>query len=393
MIKKVLTNKYFIFLLYIISIIIILTLLNEIINIEHFTSDKSSSDKSSSDKSSSDKSSSDNPIIYSIIPSLKDDNLYYATYFSKNKIKKKADNDNFLYTHSLESKKWTKMNNKSNYSKLDDNTLILDLNYDENKRLLAIGLSMKDNEPVYDIFIKEKVDIDSKWIKIKSNQKMRSLCYDINSGKLIGINSYDGQIYENRIDKNGNKGYTKWVGPINYDKPMKKILFNTDGILIGIGLIDNYIYKKTDKYWRKSEYDKKNINKTKVYDLFYDTDGCMIASTPNGIMKQSHQDFNSEFVNIKDHKEKHEDLMNKSQILKSRVGVEFIDDELDTSTEFGKYLKDIYEFKKVSKELCKNKMSLIKHSNNNKQNTLSQQNRKINDLYSTIDEISGKMYN
>ena len=30
---------------------------------------------------------------------------------------------------------------------------------------------------------------------------------------------------------------------------------------------------------------------------------------PNGIVKQLHQDFNSEFVDIRDYTEKHEDLM------------------------------------------------------------------------------------
>ena len=61
----------------------------------------------------------------------------------------------------------------------------------------------------------------------------------------------------------------------------------------------------------------KKINKTKVYDLFFDKDGCMIATTPDSVMKQSHQDFNSEFKDIRDYKEKHEDLMNNIEILKS----------------------------------------------------------------------------
>ena len=65
-----------------------------------------------------------------------------------------------------------------------------------------------------------------------------------------------------------------------------------------------------------------NVNKTKVYDLFYDTDGCLIASSPSGIIKQLHPDFNSEFVNIKDFNENHEDILNNVDILKSRIGVE-----------------------------------------------------------------------
>ena len=377
MIKKVLSSYYFEILIYLISIIIIFILLYRKKSKEEFKNIKNNNKISV------------NNVIYSIIPSSIEEDLYYASYFSKNKSKKRSDNDNLVYTNDLSRNRWKKMPLNS---KLDKNTLIIDLNYDENKKLIAIGLSMIDNEPEYNIFIKETSNVDSKWVKVNSNKKMRSICYDINSGKLIGINSYDGQIYENRIDGAKSVGYTKWVGPINYDKPMKKILFNRYGILIGIGLIDNYIYKKTGKDWKHSEYDEKNINKTKVYDIFYDKDGCMIASTPNGIMKQLHQDFNSEFINIRYHKEKHEDSMNKSDILKSRVGVEFIEDELNTSNEFGKKLKEIYEFKKISKKLCNNKMPLMKYSENgSKIDILSQQNREINDLYSTIDEITGKM--
>ena len=373
MLKKILNNNYFEMIIYLISIIVIFTLINERINMEHFTT------KINSNKNNK-------KIIYSIIPSAVEDNLYFASFFSNQKNKKKGDIDNLVYTRSLKSNNWNKIKN----SQLNNNTLIIDLNYDDSKRLIAVGLSMKDNEPTYDIFIKENVDFESKWVKMDSNQKMRSICYDINTGKLIGINSYDGQIYENRIGGGGN--YINWIGPINYDKPMKKILFNREGILVGIGLIDNYIYKKNDKNWRHSEYDEKNVNKTKVYDLFFDKDGCMIASTQNGVMKQLHQDFNSEFVDIRDYKEKHEDLMNNTEILKSRVGIEFIDDEFDVNTELGKDLKRLYDFKKVSKELCNNKVSLRKHSiEDSKIDILSKQNREINDLYNIIDEISGKM--
>ena len=41
-------------------------------------------------------------------------------------------------------------------------------------------MSMKNNEPEYDIFIKENTDFESNWTKVDSNKKMRSICYDIN---------------------------------------------------------------------------------------------------------------------------------------------------------------------------------------------------------------------
>lgn len=370
MLRKLLKSKNFEIAIYFISLFIIFYLIKNRKKLENFSNKKKEKRK----------------IIYSIIPSPIEENLYFASFYSNTKKKNKDDIDNLIYTRSLKSNSWTKVKN----SKLNDKTLIIDLNYDDNKRLIAVGMSMKDDEPVYDIFIKENNNFESNWVKLDSNKKMRSICYDINSGKLIGINSYDGQIYENKLGT--SSGYTKWIGPINYDKPMKKILFDRNGIMIGIGLIDNYIYKKVGKDWRHTEYDNKNINKTKVYDIFYDKDGCMIASTPNGIVKQLHQDFNSEFVDIRDYTEKHEDLMSNIEILKSRVGIEFIDDEFDVSTELGKDLKNIYQFKKVSKQLCNNRIPLRKHSiEDNKVDLLSKQNREINDLYNLIDDISSKM--
>ena len=55
---------------------------------------------------------------------------------------------------------------------------------------------------------------------MNSNRKMRSICFDNKTQKIIGISSYDGQIYES--DGINDTKYVKWIGPINYDKPMKK---------------------------------------------------------------------------------------------------------------------------------------------------------------------------
>ena len=209
-------------------------------------------------------------------------------------------------------------------------------------------------------------------------------------GNLIGTSSYDGQIYQNR--SNSNNTFTSWIGPINYDKPMKKVLFSRNNVLIGIGLIDNFIYKKTGTDRRNSEWDEKNVNKTKVYDLFYDTDGCLIASSPRGIVKQLHPDFNSEFVPIKEFSENHEDLLNSVDIMKSRIGIEFLDEEFNTSTELGRDLKRIYEFKRYQRICATVRFPLRKNMNKNETaNLLSKQNREINDLYNIIDDISGKM--
>lgn len=325
--------------------------------------------------------------IHSIIPSATEENLFFGSYVSTSKNKKKADINNFVYTRSLKSNNWIKVPENA---LLNKNTLIIDLNYDQNKHLICVGLSMKNGEPVYDIFVKENINYKSKWRKMNSNKKIRSLGYDLNSEFMIGINSFDGQIYEKSI-KGSNSDFLRWIGPINFDIPMKKVMFDRNGYMIGIGLVDNYIYKKIEKDWRKSEWDKKNVNETKVYDLFYDIDGCLIASTPNGVMKQLHPDFNSEFVDIRTYPEKHAELLSNYDVLKLRVGVEFLDDEFDTSTELGRDLKRIYEFKKVSKNLCGKKLRLRNSTTSNQNSELSKQNREINKLYNIIDKISDKM--
>ena len=63
-------------------------------------------------------------------------------------------------------------------------------------------------------------------------------------------------------------------------------MFDKSETMIGIGLFDNYIYTKKSNNWRESYWDKVNINRTKVYDLLYDYDGCLIATSPSGILKQ-----------------------------------------------------------------------------------------------------------
>jgi hypothetical protein len=366
-------NKfYFEVFIYAFCILIIVLLLRERVSLESFQDSKPKDIKKT---------------IYSIIPSATEPNMFFGSYITAGEDKRKEDVDNFVYTRSLESNAWIKVPENS---LLNSKTLILDLSYDENKCLTAIGMSMEDNEPKYDIYVKENADFKSRWKKLESNNKIRSLCYDLNSNSLIGTSSYDGQIYQNR--SNTNNTFTNWIGPINYDKPMKKVLFSRNNVLLGIGLIDNFIYKKIGNDWRNSEWDEKNINKTKVYDLFYDTDGCLIASSPRGIIKQLHPDFNSEFIPIKEFNETHEDILNTVDIMKSRIGIEFLDDEFNMNTELGRDLKRIYEFKKVSKDLCTSKTPLRKKMSKNETSTLlSKQNREINDLYNMIDEISGKM--
>ena len=177
---------------------------------------------------------------------------------------------------------------------------------------------------------------------------------------------------------------------------MRKVMFDKEGFMIGIGLVDNYIYRKKTIYWKESKWDKKNANKTKVYDLIYDKDGCFIATTLEGIKKQTHPDFNSEFVFYNDFDEEHDEVLDHTEIIKFKTGNEFMDEDFDLTTELGRDLKRIYEFKKISKDLCGNKVRLGKGKINSRKElvdsaTLSAQNSEINELYEKIDELTNKL--
>lgn len=315
---------------------------------------------------------------------------YFGTFISR--VGAKNSNNNFIYTNSLLSDRWMVPGENA---ELSPKHLIIDLTYDNYRRLMAVGLTIEDGKPFYDIFKKYSTDYKSKWVKVESNRKMRSLTYDLQYGKLMGCNSYDGQLYESKYR---SLSYGDWVGPINYDVPMKKVMYDKEGYLIGIGLIDSFLYKKKTINWRTAKWDKKNINKTKVYDLIYDIDGCFIAATPDGIMKQQHPDFNSEFIPYVNFNQEHQQILDHEEILKFKIGFEFLDDDFDTSTELGRDLKRIYEFKKISNDLCKTTTNSKPRSdvlNPDKEdinsNTLNKQNEEINDLYSQISDLTSKM--
>ena len=326
--------------------------------------------------------------VHSILPSFNNPNVYFGAYLSSDKPGNHI--DNFIYTNSLLSNRWLKPEENLALSR---EHVIVDLTYDSNKRLTAVGVKMENGNAMYDIFKKQTSNYKSPWTKVESNRKMRSLANDIKYGKVIGCSSYDGQIYEN---KNRMFSYEEWLGPINFDKPMRKVMFDKEGFMIGIGLIDNYIYKKKTIDWRESKWDVKNANKTKVYDLVYDKDGCFIATTKEGVKKQLHPDFGSKFVLLRDFDQEHEEVLDNLDIIKAKTGNEYLDEEFDLNTELGRDLKRIYEFKKVSKDLCRSKGKFKKGTLNPQKesvdsDTLNRQNDEINELYSLIDDLTNKL--
>lgn len=234
----------------------------------------------------------------------------------------------------------------------------------------------------------------------------------------LAVNHYDGFIYENDsninewfIDKQG----TKWRGPIgnsNIDEPrMEKIMYDKDNFLIGISKDDNNIYRKKGLNFKdkRVRWDKKKINKIidqdnttlniKTYDLLYDTDGCLIATTSNGILKQTDPEFSSGFVKIETYNYKRNEILNNIDILQYKTGCDFYDfifqrynnTIFDPNFKFIKNLKDIYELKKEKIDSCRSNNQIFKEVlDNNSEGVVDLQNRnsKINNIKIKLEEIN-----
>ena len=317
-------------------------------------------------------------IIYNIIPTF--DNQYLATYMPNS-----TNNNNMISTRSLKSGTWK---GPIDNSSPDDKTVIVDLSYDKDKKLLGIGMTKKGNLSVYNLYKKETEDIRSKWNKIESNENIRSITYDLD-GILMGCHAYNGQIYK-KENENIN---SDWLGPINYDLPMKKVQFDKDGKLLGIGLLDFQIYKKKENNWTESEWDKEHIGTQKVFDLFHDYDGCLISSSYKGITKQTHPNYMSDFIPILDTK-----MANKTQslfhILKFRTGLDIVkhDDigQNESNTEdvtdpnLSGELNSLLMFKKNAKLMCKNKTKNVTTVKNMELLDTNNQNKDIDEIENLI---------
>ena len=258
---------------------------------------------------------------YNIIPKL-DKKSYIGTFIPTNKEIYKG---NLVITNSLKSEIWKgPLKNSLPAPK----SIIVDLLYNLEDKLMCVAMTKIKETKVFNIYIKESQDIESKWLKIKSNENIRSICFDLNN-KLLGCHGDNGQIYR----KESTDLNSDWYGPINYDIPMKKIYFDRDDIMIGIGMFDHYIYKKMDQNWENSAWDKNNINKTRVFDIVHDSDGRLLATTYQNILKQKDPHYLSSFINYKISYDK-ENLMSFDEIMKCKTG---IDDESFTNRHIKSY--------------------------------------------------------
>ena len=202
-------------------------------------------------------------IVCNIIPGF--NNNYIGTFLPE----EDTSNNTLITTRSLESNKWE---GPIKNGAVDKKSIIVDLNYDQQKRLLCVAINVNDGNSNFKIYRKETSDITSKWEELPSDKQIRSLMFDTDN-KLMGCGD-DGQIY-----KKYTEDYTlpEWDGPINYDIPMKKIFFDKDLYLLGIGLEDGKLYKKRGFFWSEDKWDSLHVNDESIYDAFHDLDGRKIA--------------------------------------------------------------------------------------------------------------------
>lgn len=292
--------------------------------------------------------------VYNILPLLNDTG-YIGTLYPK----KGLTNSNIVYTRSLKSNIWKGPINNSNP---DNKTIMVDLTYGPERKLYGIGMTLVKDNAMYDLYVKETKNIKSKWILQKSNENIMSIMFDIDN-ILIGCHAESGQIYK----KKSSNINSDWYGPINYDIPMRKITFDKDGYLLGIGFNDNKIYKKKGFFWMEEEWDTVNVNNQEVYDLVYDTDGSLIATTKQGIMKQKTPNYMSSFEEYKKIVNSDKKILSKSNILKLKTGLVLEDENIiDENSDLGADLKEILKFKSQALNLCKNKKNITssKHMKN-----------------------------
>ena len=304
-------------------------------------------------------------------------NGYIATFTTQDG----SHSNNLIYTTELRSGNWKgPMKN----GLINDRSIIVDLTYDVDKRLMAVGMELVNNEPAYTIYKKETDSLYSNWIPIKSNSKtIRSVTYDLN-GTMLGISSFDGQIYKNRAGK--------WLGPVNYGIPMKKVYFDTDRIMLGVGLADNKIYKKKTLDWDKTAWNKDDVNHRRVMDIVFDDDGKLIATTSKGIEKQKHNVYISTF-NPLNNVEKGEELLAKKEILTFRTGIDFEEYSLlDDDTKLGQNLNNLLRFKKKSIDICKNKKKSFTKLNAKQIIKQNENENIVNEIDNILSELRGKGY-
>ena len=308
-------------------------------------------------------------IIYNIVPSF--DDTYIASTIPDNK----SNLGTLIYTRSVKSNEWRgPINNCAPAPK----SIIVDLSYDTNKRLLCTVMTKLDKYGImFKLYRKRTIETNSVWDNIPSNENIRSILYDTD-GILLGCSGDNGQIYK----KKTKDIYSDWYGPINYDLPMNKIMYDKDGIMLGIGYLNHYVYKKIGLDWKTETWDNSNINKERVFDMYHDIDGCLIASSYKGIIKQINNNYLSKFIPYNLTKLKKETLT-FDDIMNYRTGFNFNIKKNYLNPE----LNQIVEFKKIALSACKNRNTNFSKSNNQNLGKINQQKLVIDEIDQLIKDV------
>ena len=392
---KINRNNQIMLLLYFIVVIFLLIQLYELYSIKK---------ENFKDSESKINNKNINSIILSPYEEDGDTQRWFGT-FIKNTDKDDLNNSLYLYeTNSLTSGEWSRVS----IMLLEKNkkVIITNLSFDKSKRMIAIGLYYINEKPVYNIYRKETQNLDSIWEKISSDVDIRSICHDTNNpDKIIGVSSYDGQLYSNNGD------YITWVGPLNYDGdiPLCKVIFSYDNnpLMIGIGLFNNHIYQKEGSDWRTSKWKVKDnegkgvVNSIKARDLIYINSGVLIATTKEGIKIQSGGDVSSNFIPIENNYNTGEQLDN-ADIFKSKLGFAIDNNDLfDTSnlnTPNKNTMKPMineaeksYKFKKDVLDFCSKRRFLNNKSKSTEMDEINLKQKQLNKLYTQIEEINDNM--
>ncbi len=327
----------------------------------------------------------DRELILNLLPGF--DNEIIGTFIPQ---KVKTDKlDNLVYTRSLSSNNWYGPVKNSSI----EGHILTDLCYAPDRRLIGIFMKMVDSNPIYVMYIKKNRGLRSEWILLDDSENIRSVLFDLD-GRMIGCHAITGQIYKKRTEEMDSE----WVETSNYDIPMKKLIFDKDLYLMGIGMSDGKLYKKMGYFWNENSWDTENVGSDTIFDCYHDYDGCLIASSYKGIVKQKSANYMSEFVPIRETK-KNKKRYSLNEILKFKTGLVLEDDlVLDDTTGLGNELKEILKYKKQALKLCKNKSNLLKKidyqpndSNTRNIQLVNKQNQMINNLESMIKRLESDL--
>lgn len=314
----------------------------------------------------------ENRILYNILPN--NENQFVGSIIPK----EFSDFGTLILTNSVKSNQWR---GPIDNSIPEPNSIIVDLTFDKDRHLMCVAETKKNDIIVYTIFKKKSTDIRSKWTKIPSNENIRSIVYD-KDGILIGCHGDSGQLYKKKsADINSD-----WVGPINYDIPMKKVMFDKDGVMLGIGFIDYNIYKKVGAGWDTHLWDRDNRNKIRVFDMYHDLDGCLVATSYRGVVKQINNSYISPFVPYKQAINRKQ-MLSLNDVIYFRTGIDF--NIKEPKIKLSKPLQELLTYKKMAMQICNKRNRHLTKSNRNL-GKINQQKVKIDELDKMIKEIQKK---